>query len=1567
LHSCTRCDGDINKVGFFDSTADISCKHIESENEVYEINLNTNNFVSGKLLNGKKLSILVDSGASKSVISRGTINASDYLQNCKQEKSTNHYFKVGNGEFLVSNTAITFNIKIQGHTLQLTALIVDYLGGVDILLGNKSLIELDATLNFKTRKLTFKSKQIPVYLKRGIKVKANNCIQAAIEAKLPNCVKNAEFVFKPTLSIGKFVPSNALLKFRKKNSVVLISNNSSTDLSLNANKPIGILQTTEFACIMNTCKLTEVEISNDINYVANEQNNDVEKVLNSIDLSNSTLKNADRKRLINIINKNYEAFSINDQVGNSNLKISFQLEDDTPFYIRPFTVSESEKPIIDNELNKLVKLGVLTKGRTNYTSPIMLLKKPNSTGKRLVTDFRYLNTKIRQQNHPFPLVREAINIIGNSDCRFISTLDLKHAFYSLQVHEDCQKYLGISSYAGGNSYIYKRMPQGLNISPSYWQNHIDNVLSEIDSKEKFCLAIADDLIVFSKTAKQHIAHLECILQTLRKHGLKISPEKCKLAQTKIDYMGHTILMDKNKPVSITPQKSKIEAISKLPVPKTPKQTKGFIGAVNFLSMYLPHLQTLLAPLYNLTKKNVKFEWLDEHQIAFDKIKELLQKRPILTMPKAEGLIRVYSDTSQLSTGASIFQIQNGEERLIGYHSKKLPEACKRYGISELELTGIYLNIYAFRYLLRNVSFEVYTDHSSLCHILKSKAEPPNDRFKKLIEKLSAYSFKIGYKKGSELYLADYLSRNAPDNDIPNEFTAIAFSAQDNLLPVRSEIERPMTRAYAKSKGISVKPLFKEDELKESTTTIDEHNKSQPVSDPHVSVDIATRNTGHRQSRVNTSSANNPNVQLPTPMQHINSPTVTSNHMQSNLYDKTSLVNTNINKNGSYSPNFRNLLPDCEQTKTTSDNFETYTKPDEYYYNTNKPLIDNIKDTGILRSHIPKQTEIDKMLAIIKKKVLRDYHLPINIREIRASQESDDYLGPVLKFLEKTYVPTNKLEYKRLTNICEEFIIVNSILFKLNTNKNSECKVMLAIPDKLVPVVFNIYHDSLLANHQGINRTYQTIRKRFYIQNLFQKLYDYIRTCNLCQHKAIHKSQNYEYVPRIPSDFRPMRNISVDIKHMVTSYTGHKYLLIAVCSISRFCVAEPLIKADAINIAEVILNRIVFRFGPPETITIDSDRALENKIMDYLYNSLKIKVNVISPYNHGSLHVERFIGSIANLILANMTDTGENWSIYVQCSVFSYNIFSIPSLGNFSPHYLVHLQDIRDFNPLNISPVPKMQDMNAQTYVQLLRDRLNTVAKLILDRQAENQNIQCAKQKLKLDNKISNSFSKGTIIYLLAPTSSSLQCASRKLRLDFVGPLYISEMLDKTHAILSDLTGKILQGVYHVRRIKPGFIRSDDGVITNIGQLRKSIDKNDDKTNIVYKIQDESGDSETMLPEDSLIFSTIEVINIDLQRCKLNANLNNNLACENELSSKAQSKSLKILEKAKLLQGDYIISKGRFKNGSFEFLVRNLENKQISFWIPIKNHPVLMKLFENLSEMKLRIVGSLNRFFKACYY
>ena len=235
-------------------------------------------------------------------------------------------------------------------------------------------------------------------------------------------------------------------------------------------------------------------------------------------------------------------------------------------------------------------------------------------------------------------------------------------------------------------------------------------------------------------------------------------------------------------VCYTLQKDKCDAIRNLESPKTLRQTRAFCGMVNFLSSFRPDLHRLLIPIYDLQKKVEKFKWTEEAERAFNDIKKLLIDPPVLKAPTPDGLFRLESDTSREGVGGTLLQKQGDEWFVIGYHSKRLQKSAKNFGGTELELTGLLVNIHGFMQLLRNRYFEVLVDHKANEYMIKSKTESPMMRLKTLVLKLSEYTIDLKYQKGSEMHTSDALSRLHNFTDTSDQKDVIPLNFLQHFTP-----------------------------------------------------------------------------------------------------------------------------------------------------------------------------------------------------------------------------------------------------------------------------------------------------------------------------------------------------------------------------------------------------------------------------------------------------------------------------------------------------------------------------------------------------------------------------------------------------------------------------------------------------------------------------------------------------------------------------------------------------------------------------------------------------------------
>ena len=239
---------------------------------------------------------------------------------------------------------------------------------------------------------------------------------------------------------------------------------------------------------------------------------DREILVKYIYLNNSCQSKEEKIKVMDMLYKYKEAFSLRDEIGTCpSIEVEIDVTDKSPFFIRPFHIREEDKAFIDKEMKWLCYMGILKEGFLAYSSPVTLISRKLTKDKRVVTDIRHLNVRIAKNNLAYPLVRDTFSVLGNSKCKVFSVLDLKDAFHLLRLSENSKRYYGILLYFGSSSYLYQRMPMALNISPSIWQSYINAILDCLQSR-KYCEAIMDDLLLLTPSTDSPMNKLEDLLK-----------------------------------------------------------------------------------------------------------------------------------------------------------------------------------------------------------------------------------------------------------------------------------------------------------------------------------------------------------------------------------------------------------------------------------------------------------------------------------------------------------------------------------------------------------------------------------------------------------------------------------------------------------------------------------------------------------------------------------------------------------------------------------------------------------------------------------------------------------------------------------------------------------------------------------------------------------------------------------------------------------------------------------------------------------------------------------------------
>ena len=341
-------------------------------------------------------------------------------------------------------------------------------------------------------------------------------------------------------------------------------------------------------------------------------------------------------------------------------------------------------------------------------------------------------------------------------------------------------------------------------------------------------------------------------------------------------------------------------------------------------------------------------------------------------------------------------------------------------------------------------------------------------------------------------------------------------------------------------------------------------------------------------------------------------------------------------------------------------------------------------------YLPKQGDIDKIVNIIKRKVLKGTHLPLTIKEIQAGYLNSPFFKDLYRYMAQNKFPSKKSAVCKVLTLSQKYVLLDQLLFKLITVPDSE-KALLAIPGTYADKIISVYHDTLFAGHQGMLKTYLTMNGKFFIPNLMHYLRAFLKACHICQLNRNDKPPSRQLETRINLNNRPMYRLSMDLKVMPRSQKGHQYILCIIDEVTKYLMSAPLCQAKSRTKkwGEALIEHVVSKYGTPEYIMMDQDSAFMSYLMNYLFKSLGIKIKTVGPYNHKSLQAEHGIKSLSSILTKHLTGQGQTWHKFLSLATFAYNTFHSPNLGNYSPFKLTFRREPRVLLDLKTNPDTKV--------------------------------------------------------------------------------------------------------------------------------------------------------------------------------------------------------------------------------------------------------------------------------------
>ena len=469
--------------------------------------------MTGTYDNTHDIPIYIDNGLTLNIMPTHFYDNAYYLHHLPKAPTAAKTIQTGNGP-VKTHFWIDILLNVQGCMIQLKLLVCDTQAQTGILLSKMALEQLQTWQDYSNNTLYIKQTAIPLHSIQNIELLPDRKTTIEVVAGQTNQLQYKELIagqgivwvwsndsFKPLqLIVAMFHNDKTLFTFEnttgqtqyisKGAKVAVLDMRSKDGRMTNFEWDIPtddegnlVLYAHTFASSLEPTKLanedlmlqaeTQIKVSQTPNkHNAPKDNSqdpypwldvddprrtmtDEEILRLKVPFDKSILSTAEKERLIKLLLENTAAFSIRDEIDTCPyFEVKLKLRDDKPFFVRPYNIREDQKPIIQKEMDRLEKLGIIHKGLTGYSSPVLLVKRKQQNLYRVVTDFRVLNERLVRVNHAFPIVRDCLEAIGASKCEVMSVLDLRDAYHTLPLAEESQKYCWLTPYYGSSTYIY---------------------------------------------------------------------------------------------------------------------------------------------------------------------------------------------------------------------------------------------------------------------------------------------------------------------------------------------------------------------------------------------------------------------------------------------------------------------------------------------------------------------------------------------------------------------------------------------------------------------------------------------------------------------------------------------------------------------------------------------------------------------------------------------------------------------------------------------------------------------------------------------------------------------------------------------------------------------------------------------------------------------------------------------------------------------------------------------------------------------------------------------------------
>ena len=1001
--------------------------------------------------------------------------------------------------------------------------------------------------------------------------------------------------------------------------------------------------------------------------------------------------------------------------------------------------------------------GMVRLGHGRWSSPMVPVKKKGKI--RWATDYRALNEVTKPDVYPCANTLDNLRTDRLKDANYFIGIDLAGAYLAVRVSDDSREKLAMATTEG--LYEVLRMPFGpKNACGCYARlmkltfGHMieaSEVLNYFDDNLLVCNSFLHGLVLFAD-----------FLQCVEVANLRIRPEKTELFVKEVDWLGHHVTSG-----DLSTQNRLVQQIVDWARPNSAKEMRSFMGLVQYYRGFIKGCSGIAAPLCKLMSDDVPFEWGDEQEGAFKKLKEILSSKPVLVHPdfNSPHPFILDCDASGYGLGGVLSQKQaDGAERPIAYDSSVLSKAEKNYSTTRKELLAVVKMAKKFHFFLYGRPFKIRTDHGALPWLMKTKAiDGQLLRWVETLQEIGVTMDNIEYRPGGKHGNADAMSRYPRPENIDDK-EQLELTKEDeywfNELGIKPG---PVARRAAakKKKEEKVGVMTRSKTAKESAKVAEER---QDLSDRDSNEPVRSGGPDH------------------DPAENENSDPVPSGDIAHESADDGMEMEEKLD----------NRSPEAPLSGRTKVGLEeTVEGESDSHHNLGPCLCERVpgKERAVREMMVLDQetgkdwTENPRDLehSSEQRKLLKQQ------TDMSKEQRKDPKLKEVMKWVKTGRAPKPKeLKNPVLQRYASHFDKLEMKDDKLYFTEMREQvkRFRLCIPEEKIADMIRCLHMHPLCGHLGFTRTYLAAKYNFYWPGMGGNIREAINGCPPC--KKAKTKQPVKAVPLGQTSTAANERFKIWYADLVGPWptagspTQYKYLLTMMDAVTKWPEAWLLSNITAEKVTDLLLREFIPRYGGGILIKTDRGRQFTSALFKQACQRLKVLTATTQAYSPQTNPVERMHRTLETSIRANMEmeqAAPSQWWRYVGPTLAALRQTPLSSLGN-SPHFYVYAAE-----PVVPAQVfaGEVNSPNVETSLDKGVERLRKVMEATRTRQLEShlKNAEAYNKKVR-----EVPLTTGDWVYKFTPSDVTASGISKKTATFLEGPYRVKDVLNERQIVIT---------------------------------------------------------------------------------------------------------------------------------------------------------------------------------------